>query len=262
MSSLKRDRSAMNMIMSLALIFIFVIEVSKPLGTYAETYESAEIFQNSGLVNSSYIHLEYGIRKSVSELSDISIAMTNDNTTSTEDRFDSVYVVTEIPVSGKMYVNDYKVNLRKEPSTDSEIIDTLVLNDELDSSLQVVTSNDEEWVKVKTSDLEGYMMQKYVTTDPPLIYLGKYDITYYCPCEICCGVAGRATASGVMPTEGRTVAADPSVPFGTKLVIDGHEYVVEDRGGAIEGNHIDIYHTDHNEAFRMSKTSDVFMKKD
>ena len=36
--------------------------------------------------------------------------------------------------------------------------------------------------------------------------------------------------------------------FGTKLMINGQEYTVEDRGGAIQGNRIDIYMNSHVEA--------------
>ena len=36
--------------------------------------------------------------------------------------------------------------------------------------------------------------------------------------------------------------------FGTKVVINGVTYTVEDRGGAIQGNRIDIYMNSHAEA--------------
>lgn len=78
-----------------------------------------------------------------------------------------------------------------------------------------------------------------------------YKITAYCPCSICCGkYASGYTASGTKATEGRTVAASSNLPFGTKLLINGKEYVVEDRGGAVKGNHIDMYVDTHSEALR------------
>ena len=45
-----------------------------------------------------------------------------------------------------------------------------------------------------------------------------------------------------------TVAAPSTFPFGTQLVINGQIYVVEDRGGAIQGNRLDIYFNSHREA--------------
>lgn len=76
-----------------------------------------------------------------------------------------------------------------------------------------------------------------------------YKVTAYCPCSKCCGkYASGYTASGKKATAGRTVAASSSFAFGTKLLINGKEYVVEDRGGAIKGNRIDIYMSSHKAA--------------
>ncbi|MEI3400946.1 MAG: 3D domain-containing protein [Clostridia bacterium] len=49
-------------------------------------------------------------------------------------------------------------------------------------------------------------------------------------------------------TVGHTVAASGQFSFGTKLMINGQEYTVEDRGGAIQGNRIDIYMNSHVDA--------------
>ncbi|EHI55989.1 hypothetical protein HMPREF9333_00771 [Johnsonella ignava ATCC 51276] len=91
--------------------------------------------------------------------------------------------------------------------------------------------------------------------------LGKFQITAYCNCPICSGqFAGKATSSGVMPKEGRTIAVDPSViSIGSKVVIDGVTYTAEDTGSGIYGNRIDIYFTDHAQAQSYGlKTKEVF----
>ena len=75
-----------------------------------------------------------------------------------------------------------------------------------------------------------------------------YKITAYCSCSKCCGKATGRTAMGTKATAGRTVAASGKFAFGTKLNINGHVYTVEDRGGAINGNKIDIYVNSHAEA--------------
>lgn len=93
--------------------------------------------------------------------------------------------------------------------------------------------------------------------------LGKFVITAYCTCRICCGVySGRnRTASGTVPTTNRTIAVDTSViPFGTKVVINGQVYVAEDRGGAIKGKRIDMFFYTHKEALRWGrKTVEVYL---
>jgi peptidoglycan hydrolase CwlO-like protein len=76
--------------------------------------------------------------------------------------------------------------------------------------------------------------------------LGTFRITHYCPCYYCSGGWGNGTATGTVATPGRTIAVDPSViPYGSVVVINGHAYVAEDCGGAIKGNKIDIYVSDH-----------------
>lgn len=75
-----------------------------------------------------------------------------------------------------------------------------------------------------------------------------YKITAYCSCAKCCGKSTGITAMGTHATAGRTVAASSKFAFGTKLNINGHTYTVEDRGGAINGNKIDIYVNSHAEA--------------
>lgn len=76
-----------------------------------------------------------------------------------------------------------------------------------------------------------------------------YKVTAYCPCSKCCGkFSNGQTSSGARAASGRTVAAPSNMPFGTKLNINGKTYVVEDRGGAIKGNRIDVYVNSHAEA--------------
>ena len=75
-----------------------------------------------------------------------------------------------------------------------------------------------------------------------------FKVTAYCSCAKCCGKTTGYTASGTKATAGRTVAASAQFAFGTKLIINGHEYTVEDRGGAVTGNKIDIYMDSHAEA--------------
>ena len=76
-------------------------------------------------------------------------------------------------------------------------------------------------------------------------YLGNFTLTAYCNCAQCCGTAGNLTASGTVPTAGRTVAM-AGVPFGTQLLINGNVYTVEDLGTPY--GHVDIYCNSHSEA--------------
>lgn len=102
-------------------------------------------------------------------------------------------------------------------------------------------------------------------------------VTGYCNCSKCCGWEMRGfwwwrkpvyaygplkgkrkqvgvTASGKTARHG-TIAADPKVfKFGTKMRVPGYGTgVVQDVGGAIKGQHIDIWFSDHTKAKRWGK---------
>ena len=80
--------------------------------------------------------------------------------------------------------------------------------------------------------------------------LGRVVTSGYCNCTICCGIwSGGSTASGVMPKANHTIAVDasnPVVPMGTKIVMNGVEYTVEDTGNfARYGVSFDVYFDNH-----------------
>lgn len=66
----------------------------------------------------------------------------------------------------------------------------------------------------------------------------EMELSYYtiAPDE---GSGTGITASGTKATVGRTIASN-KYPFGTKIMIDGHIYTVEDRGSSIVDNCLDI----------------------
>jgi 3D (Asp-Asp-Asp) domain-containing protein len=82
----------------------------------------------------------------------------------------------------------------------------------------------------------------------------RMRVTGYCPCAKCCGkYADGITASGHKIQPGETfVAADKRYAFGTEMVIedynDGKPVKVLDRGGAIQGNKLDVFFHTHQEA--------------
>lgn len=78
--------------------------------------------------------------------------------------------------------------------------------------------------------------------------LGIFKTTAYCPCKNCSGGNGL-TYSGTVPQANHTISADISVlPIGTKVMIGDTVYTVEDIGGGVKGNTIDIFFNTHQEA--------------
>lgn len=82
----------------------------------------------------------------------------------------------------------------------------------------------------------------------------------YCACYKCCGKSTGTTASGQKATAWYTVAAGSGYPLGTIIYVpalsgnaNGGWFVVQDRGGAISNNHIDIFVGSHSEALQFGR---------
>ena len=132
----------------------------------------------------------------------------------------------------------YKVKYQNEVEIEKTVISEVVITEPVDKIVQVQ--------KVQTSRSSTLPR----TTSTSTTGGTTYKITAYCPCSKCCGKATGRTASGTKATAGRTVAASSKFAFGTKLNIGGHIYTVEDRGGAVNGNKIDIFVNTHAEALQ------------
>lgn len=94
-------------------------------------------------------------------------------------------------------------------------------------------------------------------------YLGRFKLTAYCSCAKCCGQwsperGGKGTtSSGTYPQEGRTVGCNV-LPAGTHILINGHEYIVEDTGN-MKGQTIDVYMGSHSAALKFGvQYADVY----
>lgn len=130
----------------------------------------------------------------------------------------------------------YKVKYQNEIEIEKIVISEVVLKEPVNKIVQVQ--------KVQTSRSSTLPRTSATTSGE------TYKITAYCACSKCCGKSTGRTASGTKATAGRTVAASSKFAFGTKLNINGHIYTVEDRGGAIQGNKIDIFVNSHAEALQ------------
>ena len=105
--------------------------------------------------------------------------------------------------------------------------------------------------------------KEVVKSEVNLVSLGEFKITVYDACGYCSGEwstqLARPCSNGHSAIENHTVAVDPEIiPYGTKLLIDGIEYVAEDCGGAVKGNVIDVYVEDCENSFGR-KYSEVFI---
>lgn len=89
----------------------------------------------------------------------------------------------------------------------------------------------------------------------PRVNRAEFTAYAYCACQKCCGPCAKGiTASGTQATQGRTIAVDPDViPLGTRVSVNGREYVAEDTGSGISGDVIDIFFDSHEEALEWGR---------
>lgn len=87
-----------------------------------------------------------------------------------------------------------------------------------------------------------------------------FNTSAYCSCVSCCGKSNGITSSGAKASSWYTIAAGKTYPIGTVIYIpyfknkpNGGWFVVQDRGGAISSNKIDIYMGSHRQALQFGR---------
>ena len=92
------------------------------------------------------------------------------------------------------------------------------------------------------------------------------EITFYAPLDpdavegMCYSGDPKITASGERVIVGLTAAADKSIPFGTRIFVEGFGWrVVQDRGGSIQGDRIDIAVATKDEALRLGRKQAIVL---
>lgn len=144
------------------------------------------------------------------------------------------------------------LNIRSIPSTDGEILGQYNYNDQVHVLKRgngwLYTENDTYIWERSTRTKEATLSNE---SGGNLVSLGKFKVTAYCTCKKCIGKNWKnpITRTGTRPTEGRTISVDPHIiPLGSKVVINGHEYIAEDTGSGVKGKIIDMFIDGHQRA--------------
>lgn len=163
---------------------------------------------------------------------------------------DSYGAFSSIRSESKLEVNNIESNTdtATEMIVKEKGIDSVPSEETVEETVEKIESTEdviEEVQNIETTEKVETVEQIQPTGNK--VSLGTYKLTAYCACRKCCGKwAGGNTSSGTVPTQGRTVACN-TLPAGTKVNINGHDYIVEDTGN-MKGNVIDIFFNSHQEA--------------
>ena len=175
--------------------------------------------------------------------------MKNIDSKSNKRLWDKIYKLRKINVALTIYSLVLTIILIVILATNVKAEEDLIKYNKLPVKVETLEHNIDSTTKEENSEVLQLISNKKS---------GKTEtmtITAYCPCKKCCGKwANGITSTGVKAQAGRTVAVDPrKIPYGTKVIIDGHTYIAEDCGGAIKGNRIDIFFNTHSEALQWGR---------
>ncbi|MDE5873800.1 MAG: hypothetical protein K2H07_07805 [Lachnospiraceae bacterium] len=233
----------------------------KQIGSVAVVASLVAICAGTMITNASNKNVPVGVMMTVSDVAAGQKAFSGESF--------EVTAVTYVEMQDTIYDADQLAKLEKSEKQIEEILASRQQSKKEQVAVEQLTAQAAEPVTaiVAASVQETQETQQtsasvttYADENGTYELVGDFTLTAYCPCTICCGQwsnpSNPTTASGTTATAGRTIAADTSkFPFGTQLVINGQIYTVEDVGGAISGNKIDIYFNTHQEAINFGRQS-------
>ena len=149
----------------------------------------------------------------------------------------------------------YKVKLKNDIEIERNVISETIIKEPVDRIIQISTKITARANVARTSPAS---MEAATEGKNPRVI--NVNASAYCSCARCCGKSNGITSSGRPATEWHTVAAGSGYPIGTVIYIpaladkpNGGWFVVEDRGGAISNNRIDIYMGSHSQALTFGR---------
>lgn len=157
------------------------------------------------------------------------------------------------------YKIKYQNDIEIERTVISEKIITEAVNKIVQIQSQTTTSRStvDRTVSIGTTATANALAAKVEGKTPTVKTI---NASAYCACAKCCGKTNGITASGAKATAWYTVAAGKGYPMGTIIYIpalsnkpNGGWFVVQDRGGAISNNKLDIFCSTHNEALQFGR---------
>lgn len=157
------------------------------------------------------------------------------------------------------YKIKYQNDIEIERTVISEKIITEAVNKvvQVQSQVTVSRSSVDRTVSTGTSATANTLAAKVEGKTPTVKTL---NTSAYCACVKCCGKTNGITSSGAKATAWYTVAAGKGYPMGTIIYIpalsnkpNGGWFVVQDRGGAISNNKLDVFCSTHNEALQYGR---------
>lgn len=153
----------------------------------------------------------------------------------------------------------YKVKYQDNEEIERTVISEEVIKEPVEKIIQISTKISSR-AGSRTGAYSPEALAASVSEITPRV--ANLNTSAYCPCARCCGKTNGITSSGAVAKEWYTIAAGPGLPIGTVVYIpalagkpNGGWFVVEDRGGAISNNKIDVFMGSHAAAIQFGRKS-------
>lgn len=150
----------------------------------------------------------------------------------------------------------YKVKFQDDVEIERNVVSETVIKEPVEKIIQISTKISSRSGK-RTAYSAETLQASVEGMTPKTVYM---NTSAYCSCSKCTGKTSGITSSGAQAKEWYTVAAGSGYSIGTVIYIpalankpNGGWFVVEDRGGAISNNRIDIYMGSHSAAISFGR---------
>ena len=153
----------------------------------------------------------------------------------------------------------YKVKYQDNQEIERNVISEVVIREPVNKIVQISTKLTSRAGNRSEKQSSSTLQASVEGMTPKVV---KMNTSAYCSCARCTGKTNGITSSGAKAKEWYTIAAGSGYPIGTVIYIpaladkpNGGWFVVEDRGGAISNNRIDIYMNSHQSAILFGRRS-------
>lgn len=159
----------------------------------------------------------------------------------------------------------YRLKLKNDIEIDRIVLSETIIEEpvtqvvEINKAVVTSRSSKERAIPNPAKDSDNILAKRVKGKTPTV---KTFNTSAYCSCEKCCGKTSGVTSSGSAPTVWSTIAAGKAYPIGTVIYIpalkdkpNGGWFIVQDRGGSITNNKIDIYMGTHTGAIQYGRKS-------
>ncbi len=148
----------------------------------------------------------------------------------------------------------YKVKFQNEEEVERTLISEEIIRQPREKIIQISTKI------VSRGGISRSAENLAASTNGAAPEVRTMNCSAYCSCAICCGKTNGVTSSGAIAQANHTLAAGPGLPIGTVVYIpalagnpNGGWFRVEDRGGAISNNRLDVFMGSHAAALQFGR---------